>query len=70
MTITVHFDDFHIEEYGSTRDAQDAILEAHAEGVGVDVVHDGSCVDGEVDDCYEKQYSCIWTVLLQKEWRD
>jgi len=56
--IKVNFSDFTEEIYDSVRDAQDAILEAHAEGVSVEYVED---VDTE------QPYSCVWAVTLQKE---
>ena len=57
--ITVHYDDFTVGEYETTDEAEDAILEAHAEGISVDYVHDS---DNE-----DKVYSLIWAVELQEE---
>ena len=56
--IEVTFDDCHVEEFKTERDATDAILEAFAEGVLVDWVRDSET---------EVPYSCVWSVTLQKE---
>jgi len=56
--IRVEFSDFSEGTYGSVRDAQDDIIEAHAEGVSVEYVEDADT---------NEPYSCIWTVTLQKE---
>ena len=44
-------------EYACARDVQDAILEAHAEGIGVN----------SVENMFGDFYSLIWSVFLQKE---
>jgi superfamily II helicase len=56
--ITVHFDDFTEGNYETENDVVDAVLEAHAEGVGVDYIEDEE---------NEKIYSLIWNVKLQEE---
>jgi len=56
----ITFSDFETYEYDSQKDAQDAILEAHAEGVGVE----------EILDENDNIHSCIWTVVLQNEGKD
>lgn len=58
VCIEVHYSDFTEETYLNIRDAQDAILEAHAEGISVDWIEDADT---------EELYSCIWSVELQKE---
>ena len=58
--IKVYFSDFTEDEYETEKDAEDAILEAQAEGVLVDQINDAEDED--------KMYSCIWSVKLQKEW--
>jgi len=55
--IIVSFSDFEVAEFDSIRDAEDAILEAHAESVGVEWIEDDE----------GNPYSCIWEVTLQKE---
>jgi hypothetical protein len=55
--VIVEFSDFQASEYDSISDAENAILEAHAEGVSVDYIEDE---DGN-------PYSCVWNVQLQKE---
>ena len=55
--ITVTFSDFTEETYDSLHDAQDAILEALAEGVLVE----------HVEDSNGNPYSCVFTVMLQEE---
>lgn len=57
--IKVYFSDFTTGEYENKRDAEDAILEAHAEGVLVEEIYE--------DDDPERMYSCIWKVSLQGE---
>jgi len=57
--IRVYFDDGSIGEYSSEKDAQDDILEAHAEGVLVHHINDSNNED--------YIYSLIWYVKLQKE---
>jgi len=65
--ISVHFDSFEIGVYENESDAEDAILEASAEGVLVDLVHEGDCIENKDIECTEEQYSCLWKVQLQKE---
>jgi hypothetical protein len=55
--IRVIYSDCSEGTYDSVEDAESAILEAHAEGAGVESVYD---LDGNV-------YSCLWDVKLQKE---
>ena len=57
MKLIVTFNDFTEEVYENTKDAEDAILEALAGGVGVEQVHDMD----------NNPYSLIFTVELQKE---
>jgi hypothetical protein len=59
LMIRVTFSDFHVDEYDSESDAANMILEAHAEGVGVE----------SIEDTENKSviYSLIWGVKLQKE---
>jgi len=57
MYIIIQFSGNTEEIYNNTEDAEDAILEAHAEGVGIESVYDTE----------NNPYSCIWTVKLQKE---
>jgi len=59
MKIRVHYSDFTFEDYKTEEYAAQAILEAHAEGVSVESIHD---TDDE-----SKIYSLIWGVKLQKE---
>ena len=54
----ITFSDFTEGEYENEKDAVDAILEAHAENVGVEEVRDADT---------ENLYSCVWSVFLQKE---
>ncbi len=65
--ISVHFDSFEIGVYDNEEDAEFAILEASAEGVLIDLVHEGDCLEDKDIECTERQYSCIWKVQLQKE---
>ena len=65
--ISVHFDSFEIGVYDNEEDARFAILEASAEGVLIDLVHEGDCLEDKDIECTERQYSCIWKVQLQKE---
>jgi len=59
MSIRVRYSDFHVDEYDSENEAEHNILEAHAEGVGVESITDTK------DD--SKIYSLIWGVKLQRE---
>jgi len=55
--MTVTFDDCSEGEYNTIKDAEDAILEAHADGVAVDYITDED----------ENLYSCEWSVKISKE---
>ena len=57
--IKVKYDDFTEDDYETDVDAKHGILEAHAEGVLVDLITD---TDDE-----DIVYSLIWDVTLQKE---
>ena len=57
MKIIVNFSDFTVAEYDTIKDAEDAILEAHAEGVLTEWVESKNGVP----------YSCLWKVKLQRE---
>lgn len=57
--VKVYFSDFTTGEYDDARDAEDAILEALAEGVLPEEILE--------DDDPERMYSCIWKVRLQGE---
>jgi len=65
--ISVHFDNFEIGVYENESDAENAILEANADGVLIDLVHEGDCIENKDIECTEEQYSCLWKVQLQKE---
>jgi len=56
--IKVNYSDYTEDTYETEKDAEDAILEAHAEGVSVDYISDENG---------NHPYSCIWSVKLQKE---
>jgi hypothetical protein len=56
--IRVEYSDFHVDEYDDEEEAINNILEAHAEGVGVEWVED--TITG-------KPYSLVWDVALQEE---
>lgn len=57
--IEVEYEDGSIHTYETAEDAEMDILEAHAEGLDVYMI-----TDGEDDN---QQYSCLWSVKLQKE---
>ena len=57
--LKVVFSDFTEDVYKTVKDAEDAILEAYAEGAMVDYV----CEEENEDNIY----SCVWSVKLQKE---
>ena len=56
--IRVEYSDFHVDEYDDAEEAKHNILEAHAEGVGVEYIED--TITG-------KPYSLVWDVKLQEE---
>jgi len=60
MKIQINFDDFTVHTCNSLEEAKEAILEAHANGVGVDRVAEVNDLDEEI-----KVYGCNWTVSLE-----
>lgn len=56
--IRIEYSDFHVSELATEEDARDEILEAHAEGVGVEYIENTET---------GKPYSLVWDVKLQEE---
>lgn len=57
--IEVEYENGSVHTYDTTEEAEEAIEQAHADGLGVYMITDGK------DD--NNQYSCLWKVTLQKE---
>jgi hypothetical protein len=57
MPITVYFDNADFETFANMKDVKKNILDAHANGVGVDRI---------VDEETEQEYACEWDVDIVK----